>query len=197
MAAAQPAASGPVRSLLDGHARHVRRHDLAGARHGSVMGEDAGHGGKLLLVGQQARILGSDPLPGRTAPICCCAFRPSGVKTLHAKVGELTSVKRFSGRRARPGRPSERKAMVGWRHDLSASRQAKEIGISRIVSDNADCETLRPARARQEACPARHRDFGQGRSAWAEASGAINSSALPSCAFRPALARGLVLSLSV
>ncbi|MGY6246835.1 IS3 family transposase [Bosea thiooxidans] len=53
------------------------------------------------------------------------------VKTLHAKIGELTLENGFFIRRAREGRPSERKAMIDRHHDLPLSRQAKALGISR------------------------------------------------------------------
>ncbi|WP_085985479.1 IS3-like element ISMex7 family transposase [Methylorubrum extorquens] len=53
------------------------------------------------------------------------------VKTLHAKIGELTLENGFFVRRAREGRPSERKAMIDRHHDLPLSRQAKVLGISR------------------------------------------------------------------
>ncbi|WP_157105589.1 IS3 family transposase [Sphingomonas sp. TDK1] len=53
------------------------------------------------------------------------------VKTLHAKIGELTLENGFFVRRAREGRPSERKAMIDRHHNLPLSRQAKALGISR------------------------------------------------------------------
>ncbi|WP_092158531.1 IS3 family transposase [Bosea sp. CRIB-10] len=53
------------------------------------------------------------------------------VKTLHAKIGELTLENGFFVRRAREGRPSERKAMIDRQHDLPLSRQAKVLRISR------------------------------------------------------------------
>ncbi|MGA1810604.1 IS3 family transposase [Sphingobium sp. WW5] len=54
------------------------------------------------------------------------------VKTLHAKIGELTLANDFLGRRARQGRSvAERKAMIDRTHTLPVKRQAKELGISR------------------------------------------------------------------
>ncbi|MFH3478636.1 IS3 family transposase [Xanthobacter variabilis] len=54
------------------------------------------------------------------------------VKTLHAKIGELTLANDFLGRRARQGRTvAERKAMIDRSHTLPVKRQAKELGISR------------------------------------------------------------------
>ncbi|MCJ1960738.1 IS3 family transposase [Novosphingobium mangrovi (ex Hu et al. 2023)] len=54
------------------------------------------------------------------------------VKTLHAKIGELTLANGFFGRRARQGRSVvERKAMIDRSHTLPVKRQAKELGISR------------------------------------------------------------------
>ncbi|TNC46268.1 IS3 family transposase [Rubellimicrobium rubrum] len=54
------------------------------------------------------------------------------VKTLHAKIGELTLENGFFVRRARQGGSvAERKAMIDRDHELSVSRQAKALGISR------------------------------------------------------------------
>ncbi|WP_156799850.1 IS3 family transposase [Novosphingobium resinovorum] len=54
------------------------------------------------------------------------------VKTLHAKIGELTLANDFLGRRARQGKTvAERKAMIDRTHTLPVKRQAKELGISR------------------------------------------------------------------
>ncbi|AXJ94483.1 MULTISPECIES: IS3 family transposase [unclassified Sphingomonas] len=54
------------------------------------------------------------------------------VKTLHAKIGELTLANDFLGRRARQGRSvAERKTMIDRSHTLPVKRQAKELGISR------------------------------------------------------------------
>ncbi|MBC6718385.1 IS3 family transposase [Aurantimonas sp. DM33-3] len=54
------------------------------------------------------------------------------VKTLHAKIGELTLANDFLGRRARQGRTvAERKTMIDRSHDLPIARQARELRISR------------------------------------------------------------------
>ncbi|MEX1249999.1 MAG: IS3 family transposase, partial [Hyphomonas sp.] len=54
------------------------------------------------------------------------------VKTLHAKIGELTLVNDFLGRRAREGRSvAGRKTMIDRSHTLPLARQARELGISR------------------------------------------------------------------
>ncbi|TYC80982.1 IS3 family transposase, partial [Novosphingobium sp. BW1] len=54
------------------------------------------------------------------------------VKTLHARIGELTLANDFFGRRARQGRTvAERKAMIDQTDTLPVKRQAKELGISR------------------------------------------------------------------
>ncbi|MCB4862773.1 MULTISPECIES: IS3 family transposase [Sphingobium] len=57
---------------------------------------------------------------------------PVDVKTLHAKIGELTLANDFLGRRAREGRSvAERKTMIDRSHSLPLARQARELGISR------------------------------------------------------------------
>ncbi|MAX73270.1 MAG: IS3 family transposase [Nioella sp.] len=54
------------------------------------------------------------------------------VKTLHAKIGQLTLENDFLGRRARQGRSVvERKEMTDPDHKLSLTRQATLLGISR------------------------------------------------------------------
>ncbi|WP_414713820.1 IS3 family transposase [Sphingomonas sp.] len=54
------------------------------------------------------------------------------VKTLHAKIGELTLVNGFFVRGARQGGTvAERKAMIDRSHALPVTRQARELGISR------------------------------------------------------------------
>ena len=53
------------------------------------------------------------------------------VKTLHAKIGELTLTNDFLSGAPGQGRPSERKAMIDGDHGLSAAPQAKALGISR------------------------------------------------------------------
>ncbi|MPR13705.1 IS3 family transposase [Microvirga tunisiensis] len=57
---------------------------------------------------------------------------PVDVKTLHAKIGELTLANDFLGKRARQSRSvAERKAMIDRSHALPLTRQAEELGISR------------------------------------------------------------------
>ncbi|MEM5585775.1 IS3 family transposase [Roseibium sp. AS2] len=53
------------------------------------------------------------------------------VKTLHAKIGELTLEKDFLGRSARQGGIARRKEMIDREHKLSVVRQAKLLGFSR------------------------------------------------------------------
>ncbi|MBT8360031.1 MAG: IS3 family transposase [Desulfobacterales bacterium] len=53
------------------------------------------------------------------------------LKTLHAKIGQLTLENDFLGKCALQGGIAERKKMIDRRHRLSISRQAKLIGISR------------------------------------------------------------------
>ncbi|WP_421800895.1 IS3 family transposase [Granulicella sibirica] len=53
------------------------------------------------------------------------------VKTLHAKIGQLTLENDFLGRGAHEGRASERKKMIDREHKLSIKRQAKILGIGR------------------------------------------------------------------
>ncbi|WP_307421818.1 IS3 family transposase [Labrys monachus] len=53
------------------------------------------------------------------------------VKTLHAKIGELTLENDFLGRSAHQGRPSERKKMIDRTHELPITRQAKALGLAR------------------------------------------------------------------
>ncbi|TXN73475.1 IS3 family transposase [Methylobacterium sp. WL18] len=53
------------------------------------------------------------------------------VKTLHAKIGELTLTNGFFVRRARQGRIAERKTMIDRAHDLPIAKQAQALGISR------------------------------------------------------------------
>jgi putative transposase len=57
---------------------------------------------------------------------------PVDVKTLHAKIGELTLANDFFRARARQSRSvAERKAMIDRSHALPLARQAEELGISR------------------------------------------------------------------
>ncbi|WP_193385385.1 IS3 family transposase [Rhizobium sp. CF122] len=53
------------------------------------------------------------------------------VKTLHAKIGELTLENGFFIRCARQSRTAERKEMINREHKLSVVRQAKLLGFSR------------------------------------------------------------------
>ncbi|HEY3776705.1 MAG TPA: IS3 family transposase [Rhizomicrobium sp.] len=53
------------------------------------------------------------------------------LKSLHAKIGELTLENDFLGRCARQGRHAERKAMIDRSHELSVTRQAKLLKLSR------------------------------------------------------------------
>ena len=57
------------------------------------------------------------------------------MKTRHAKIGELTLTHDFV-RRARQGRPAERKAMIDRTHALSITKQAKALGIRRGSVDS-------------------------------------------------------------
>ncbi|QHP74422.1 IS3 family transposase [Bradyrhizobium sp. LCT2] len=52
------------------------------------------------------------------------------VKTLHAKIGELTLENDFR-RRAQQSRPAERKAMIDREHDLPITKQAEVLKIGR------------------------------------------------------------------
>ncbi|MCP5131842.1 MAG: IS3 family transposase [Pseudomonadales bacterium] len=56
---------------------------------------------------------------------------PVDVKTLHAKIGELTLENGFFRRRAQQGGIAERKTMIDREHKLPISQQAKALGISR------------------------------------------------------------------
>ncbi|MBR1274270.1 IS3 family transposase [Bradyrhizobium sp. AUGA SZCCT0283] len=53
------------------------------------------------------------------------------VKSLHAKIGELTLENGFFRRSAHQGGIAERKAMIDRKHDLSITRQAEVLQISR------------------------------------------------------------------
>ncbi|WP_372454370.1 IS3 family transposase [Burkholderia catarinensis] len=56
---------------------------------------------------------------------------PVDVKTLHAKIGQLTLENGFFVRSARQGRTAERKAMIDRAHALPVSRPTKLVGIAR------------------------------------------------------------------
>ncbi|MDQ2929285.1 MAG: IS3 family transposase [Gemmatimonadota bacterium] len=53
------------------------------------------------------------------------------VKTLHAKIGEITLENGFFRTRARQGRVAERQAMIDRTHALSLTRQVLALGLSR------------------------------------------------------------------
>ncbi|WMT71052.1 IS3 family transposase [Bradyrhizobium sp. Ash2021] len=53
------------------------------------------------------------------------------VKSLHAKIGELTLENGFFRRRAHQGGIAERKAMIDRKHDLSITKQAEILKVSR------------------------------------------------------------------
>ncbi|MGZ8245663.1 IS3 family transposase [Methylomagnum sp.] len=53
------------------------------------------------------------------------------LKALHAKIGQQALENRFFIRRARQGRKAERKAIIDRDHDVSLTRQAELLGISR------------------------------------------------------------------
>ncbi|PNE73353.1 IS3 family transposase [Burkholderia thailandensis] len=56
---------------------------------------------------------------------------PVDVKTLHAKIGQLTLENDFLFRSARQSRTAERKAMIDRTHALPVSRQTRLVGIAR------------------------------------------------------------------
>ncbi|HYI29077.1 MAG TPA: IS3 family transposase [Bradyrhizobium sp.] len=78
---------------------------------------------KSQLEGNASEIFG----PGGGPP----AAPAIDVKSLHAKIGELTLEKRFFRRSAHQGGIAERKAMIDREHDLSITKQAKALRISR------------------------------------------------------------------
>src|SRR4051794_32739778 len=78
---------------------------------------------KAQLLEGAAGVFGSAPRSEPSTPVV-------DVKTLHAKIGELT-LTNFFIRRAQQSRPAERKAMIDRSHDLSIAKQAKALGISR------------------------------------------------------------------
>src|ERR1700675_3844503 len=53
------------------------------------------------------------------------------MKSLHAKIGELARGKRFFRGSAQQGGIAERKAMIDREHELSITRQAKVLSVSR------------------------------------------------------------------
>ena len=79
---------------------------------------------KAQLLEGAAGVFGSEPKPEASTPAI-------DVKTLHAsdklrlrRDRRVDADQRFFVRRARQGRPSERKAMIDPHHDLSITRQA-------------------------------------------------------------------------
>ncbi|MCL4743792.1 MAG: IS3 family transposase [Burkholderiaceae bacterium] len=79
---------------------------------------------KSQLEGGAADVFG----PGGGAPPATPAV---DVKSLHAKIGELTLENGFFRGSAQQSRPAERKAMIDRAHDLPITKQAKTLGISR------------------------------------------------------------------
>ncbi|WP_420483148.1 IS3 family transposase [Burkholderia cepacia] len=76
------------------------------------------------------------PLQERAADVFGAAGAPSSespvdVKTLHAKIGQLTLENDFLKRRAHQVGIAERKAMIDRTHALSVSQQARLVGIAR------------------------------------------------------------------
>lgn len=53
------------------------------------------------------------------------------MKTLHAKIGEITLESGFFGTSAHQGRVAERHAMIDQTHTLSITKQAAALGLSR------------------------------------------------------------------
>ncbi|WP_315766446.1 IS3 family transposase [Bradyrhizobium sp. SZCCHNS2005] len=78
---------------------------------------------KSQLEGSASEVFGS----GGGAP----AIPAIDVKSLHAKIGELTLENGFFRRRAHQGGIAERKAMIDREHDLSITKQAEVLKISR------------------------------------------------------------------
>ncbi|HMC72938.1 MAG TPA: IS3 family transposase [Terriglobales bacterium] len=79
---------------------------------------------KAQLLEGAAGVFGSEP---RSEP----ATPAVDVKTLHAKIGELTLTNDFLFRRAQQSRPAERQAMIDRSHPLPITKQAQALGISR------------------------------------------------------------------
>ncbi|QDM15428.1 IS3 family transposase [Tardiphaga sp. vice352] len=78
---------------------------------------------KAQLEGAASGVFG----PGGTAPT-----EPAvDVKSLHAKIGELTLENGFFRRRAHQGGIAERKTMIDRNHDLSITKQTEVLKISR------------------------------------------------------------------
>lgn len=79
---------------------------------------------KAQLLDGAAGVFGTDARSETSAPAI-------DVKTLHAKIGELTLTNGFFVRCARQSRPAGRKAMISREHYLPITGQAKALGISR------------------------------------------------------------------
>ena len=79
---------------------------------------------KAQLVDGAAEVFGSEPKASLAAPAI-------DVKTPPRQDRRTDVDQRFFVRRARQGRPSERKAMIDSHHELPISKQAKALGISR------------------------------------------------------------------
>ncbi|MGH8513638.1 MAG: IS3 family transposase [Gammaproteobacteria bacterium] len=79
---------------------------------------------KAQLEGGATDVFGSGSGSGTAEPTV-------DVKSLHAKIGELTLENGFFRRRAHQGGIAERKAMIDREHDLPITTQAKALNISR------------------------------------------------------------------
>ncbi|WP_346732093.1 hypothetical protein [Bradyrhizobium sp. 30] len=66
------------------------------------------------------------------------------VKSLHAKIGELTLENDFLERCAHQGGIAERKAMIDREHDLSITKQAEVLQISVAASITCRARCLTP-----------------------------------------------------
>jgi len=79
---------------------------------------------KAQLLGGAAGVFGAE---AHSEPVAPAVY----LKSLHAKIGELTLENDFFERRAQQGRHAERNAMIDRSHDLPIANQAKALGISR------------------------------------------------------------------
>ncbi|WP_432207388.1 IS3 family transposase [Burkholderia pyrrocinia] len=78
---------------------------------------------KRQLQERAADVFGTTGVPSSEPPV--------DVKTLHAKIGQLTLENGFFVRSARQGRTAERKAMIDRTHALPVCRQTRLVGIAR------------------------------------------------------------------
>ncbi|MGY6164001.1 IS3 family transposase [Paraburkholderia strydomiana] len=78
---------------------------------------------KRQLQERAADVFGAPGAPSSEPPV--------DVKTLHAKIGQLTLENGFFVRSARQSRTAERKAMIDRTHALPVSRQTRLVGIAR------------------------------------------------------------------